>query len=206
MDETKAKLPASNGQRGVYREITGRELPADATRAEAVKAIKLALAIELRAEEELDEKAGSAALQLARGRHGSADKEIVEGRLYTVPYEQFRKTHLKGVTVLVNLTNDPDLLLTQDGAMTVQWWAADNVDERVLEGLVRLISSAMKGTRQKVLLVGAQDAVDTVSACVLREYTGAHDLAAISAVRRARGGDSLTRPGLRETIKRYRPS
>lgn len=132
-------------------------------------------------------------------------REIVEGRLYAVSFENFIPDHLDAVTVLVNMTEEVDLILPGEGIMNILWSTGDVVDERVLEGLVRLCSSAMRGIRQRVLLVGAQDAIDTISACILREYMGC---SAVDALRIMREGhpECLKKTELAETVLRFRPS
>lgn len=132
-------------------------------------------------------------------------REIVEGRLYAISHDDFVPDHLEAVTVLVNLSDDKDLVMPGDGIMNILWSTGDTVDEKVLEGLVRLCSSSMRGMRQRVLLVGAQDAIDTVAACILREYMGCSAVDALT-IMRSEHPECMKKTELAETVLRYKPS
>lgn len=206
--ESKGKLPATAGQRSIYREISGADLPAGATRTDAVKAIKRALAVQLRVEGALaSEEPSCSALKAPRreatvGRTGP--RSIVSDRLLVVTDEEFESDHLQDITLLINLGELEQMAIPPKGA-ALFWDAGDNVDEKVLEGVVRLIASTMRGLHQRVLIVGTAQAIATVAACTLKEYAGADERCAISAVRRSCGGDSFN-AHLLETIHRYRVS
>jgi hypothetical protein len=135
---------------------------------------------------------------------GRPARELVEGRLYSIALDELGTEHLDGVTVLVNMSDD--IGLADIGVpVTLTWTADDNVEERVLEGVVRLCSSAMKGGKQRVLLVGSQDAVDVLGACVLREYTGC-TAGQVFPIMREGHPNSLQKRELMETVLKFRPS
>lgn len=138
------------------------------------------------------------------GGMGRPARELVEGRLYSIALEELGTEHLEGVTVLINMSDDPGL--AEVGVPVVlNWMADDNVEERLLEGVVRFCSSAMKGKAQRVLLVGSQDAVDVVAACVLREYTGCTAGQVFTIIRDGHP-QALQKHELMETVLRFRPS
>jgi hypothetical protein len=136
---------------------------------------------------------------------GPPAREIVEGRLYSSAYDDFSAALLSSVTILVDIGGDLDEAASGDGAITVRWASGDDVDEKVLEGLTRLCASAMRGSGQKILLVGDQNAIDILAACVLREYLGCKASEALEIMRRDRP-ECLVKGRLAETVVRYRPS
>jgi hypothetical protein len=138
------------------------------------------------------------------GGIGRPARELVEGRLYSIALDELGTEHLDGVTVLINMSDD--IGLSDLGVpVTLTWVSNDNVEERVLEGVVRLCSSSMKGGRQKVLLVGSQDAIDTLAACILREYIGC-TAGQVFTIMREGHPDCLQKHELMETILKYKPS
>lgn len=130
--------------------------------------------------------------------------EAVPGRLYCVEAERWNAAHVSNVTIVVDLTA-VGVELGNARLLRVTWPAEENVDEGVLEGLVRFCSSAMKGVDQRVVLVGSLDAITTVAACVLKEYLGLDGASAL-AVLRATTARGLAEPALIQTVDRYRPS
>lgn len=131
-------------------------------------------------------------------------REIVENRLYSIAIEDIGATHLLGMTVLVNMSED--ISLSEFSVpMILNWNSGDDVDERVLDGVVRMCSSAMKGTGQRVMLTGSQDSIDTIAACILREYLGCSAGVAFSIMRDGNPG-CLQKRELTETVLKFRPS
>lgn len=146
--------------------------------------------------------------QVSRSKGSGATRhpvrEIIEGRLYSIVTESFTVDNLAGVSVMVNMSGDRELHeLTVP--LEVFWSADSDVDERVLEGIVRMCASSMRGIAQKVLLVGEQDAIDTIAACVLREYLGCPASAAMDIMRYEHPG-CLQKHALIETVLKFRPS
>lgn len=132
-------------------------------------------------------------------------REVIERRLYTVTSEDYSEKDLEGVTVLVNLGESPYLTRNVGRYLCIFWATEENVDQAAFEGLIRLCGSSMKGKKQRVLIVGHQDVVDVVAACVLREYLGASARAAVGIIRRGRK-KCMLQSGLVETVRSYRPS
>jgi hypothetical protein len=130
---------------------------------------------------------------------------VVRDRLYTICESSFCVEHLAAVTVIVTLGEVDDLTTGRKNLLRASWVEENEVDEMALEGLIRMCASAMKGKGQRVLLVGNQDTVDTLSACVLREYMGCNADVAISLLRVERP-KCLAHDDLVEVIKRFKPS
>lgn len=130
--------------------------------------------------------------------------EAIAGRLYFVDGERWSAAQAPSATVVVDLTA-AGVELGNASLLRVRWPVEENVDELVLEGVVRFCSSAMKGASQRVVIVGSLEAVTTLSACVLKEYLGLNGASAI-AVLRATTARGLTEPVLIQTVDRYRPS
>lgn len=131
-------------------------------------------------------------------------REIVDGRLSSVSFDDFTSDHANGATILVSMGDDRGMA-DLPVPLVITWSADDNVDERVLEGIIRFCSSAMKGVDQKVLLVGTQDAIDTVAACILREYMGVSAGVAFSIMRNGHP-DCLQKHELTDTVLNFKPS
>lgn len=131
--------------------------------------------------------------------------EIIENHLYLVSEEDFRREHLNGMSVFVDLRRGIEPMRVSGDILHVYWDVGDDVDEHVLDGLVHLCAYSMKGDGNRVLIAGSFDAVDTVAACVLREYMGCAAPVALSILRRERPG-SLMKQELVETVVRYKPS
>ena len=111
-------------------------------------------------------------------------REIIAGRLYTSSADTFNRGQLTGITIFLILGGNIDIAKEVKDMVRIYWTAENEVDERVLEGVVRMCSAAMKGRRQRVLIVGEDDAIDTVAACVLREYLGCDAAAALTVIRK----------------------
>lgn len=131
-------------------------------------------------------------------------REIIEGKLRSISYDDFSVEHVDGVTVLVSM-GDERGMTDLPVPFVVTWSAEDAVDERLLEGIVRFASCAMKGINQQVLLVGTQDAIDTIAACVLREYMGASAGVAFAIMRNGHP-NCLQKHELTETVLNFKPS
>ena len=132
-------------------------------------------------------------------------REIVAGRLYTIVEDGFSEDLLEDVTVLIDLSKDPGLTINSGSCLLVSWATSSDVDQNIFEGLVRLCASSMMGKSQRVLVVGAQDTIDTVAACVLKEYLGCNSQTAVNIIREGRTF-CLNKSMLIETINGYKPS
>ena len=130
--------------------------------------------------------------------------EVIEGRLYVVSRSDLEASHLDDITVVVDM-GDVSNESYSDDVLVISWPTEEHVDEKVLEGIVRLCSSAMRGVDQKILLIGSSESVDTVAACVVREYLGCSAIVAMKVLRESRP-DAINKPTLAETIVRYKPS
>ena len=139
------------------------------------------------------------------GATSNEEREIIANRLYTVTEEGFDEGDLIGTTAIINLTGDQDLITEAEAYMYLCWATEDQVDQAMLHGLVKLCSSVMKGKEQRVLIVGTQETIDTIAACVLKEYIGCNSTKAIDIVREGRKY-CLNKNILIETINGYKPS
>ena len=131
--------------------------------------------------------------------------EVVAERLYTVSDENFKPEYLSGITTVIDMSGKMGIIPSPEKYLRVVWSTEDNVDEGQFEGVVRLVSSSMKGRKQKVLLVGHQDTVDTVATCVMREFIGCDPQVALDVMRSYRP-NCMTKSELIETVFKYKPS
>lgn len=209
--EDKPAKPVLPHQAECYRRLTGQELPPGMSAREAARAIRKAIKkLDAPAETPVADRAktlpkGSSTLGAPTSRSAEGTphvREIVPRRLYAVDSEHFQARHSTEATVVV-VMGPPLQLEHRSDRPVLTWEAADNVDQRVLEGVVRFVSSSMQGSEQRVLLVGNDDAVDTVAACVLREYTSCSPMTAIGVIRKA-GANRLANPDLVATIMSYK--
>lgn len=132
-------------------------------------------------------------------------RKIVENKLYTISEDGYDDGALNKVTAIVNLTTDPGLVVEPEPFLYVCWSTSRNVNRETWEGLVRLCSSMIKGKDQRVLVIGLQATIDTLAACVLREYLGVNAETAVLIIRTNRT-HCLNQSILIETINGYKPS
>ncbi len=132
-------------------------------------------------------------------------REVIEGRLFLSDTASFHAGQLHGISVLVILGGSSELGTDAKDLVRVSWTCENEVDEKVLEGVVRMCASAMKGREQSVLLVGDDDAIDTIAACIIREYLGCGAQTAIGIVRQD-DPKRLSRQGLVAAVTNFKPS
>ena len=133
--------------------------------------------------------------------------EIISDRLYTVRHDLFNEDCLKGITTVINLSSNDDIFSQRlkDNRMFLAWDMAQDVDEKSFEGLVRFCSSIMRGEKTSILLIGFQDTIDVISACIVREHLGCKPEIALGIVRENRT-KCMTQSELLETVFKYRIS
>lgn len=184
-------------QHELYKKLTGQQLEEGIDRIEASKRIDQALAKRNAAAEHADRRATAIALVPPEGSF-----EILAERLYAAHAPAFPKK-VAGITLIVNWTSTP--VQSADDVFVLNGVEADNIDEMVLAGIVRLVAASMRGIGQKVLLYGAPDAVAVTAACVLREHLSIPAEQAVRILRRVLPA-ALGEKMLLETVARYRPT
>lgn len=108
--------------------------------------------------------------------------EILGGRLFIVDAEQWRPEFIRGVTVLIDLTEGLVLQKSKKDFFHARWCAGENVEAQVLEAVVRFCASSMVGAKEHVLVAASQGAGMVIAACVLRERLGVDAKTALSII------------------------
>lgn len=212
--QTPGDTAPSEKQREYYKVLTGQQPPAGITRVMLALEIDKALAEQMKAEEEAEPVTRSPEQPRLRARKQRSVKapvpvagpglDVLSGRVYALDHLRFDPLRdLTRATMLVWLGDGPPDLQDMKPPITLMWDAPDSVDEWVLAGLIRLCSAAVRGQDQRVVIVGTHDSINTVSACILREYLGCDAKTAISMMRAA-GMKGEMRPELLQTIENYR--
>ena len=130
---------------------------------------------------------------------------IIKDRLYTIRHDLLKPEHFENITAIFNLSDKKDLVLNPEKYIYTYWMTDKNVDEDIFFAIIRYCSALMKCDNQRVLLIGYQDAVDTMAACVVREYTGCDAKIALEVTRASRPF-CLTKSELIETVFNYKIS
>jgi hypothetical protein len=131
--------------------------------------------------------------------------EIVKAKLYSVDSKKLLIDHLAGVTTIVNVSGNPDIVPDYNAYQYLYWMTDKKVNASQFEGVVRMVSSTIKGSNMRVLLIGYQDTVDTIATCVLREYLGCDTETALRVMRKHRK-TCMTKSELLETAFKYKLS
>jgi hypothetical protein len=132
--------------------------------------------------------------------------EVVSGKLYLAREDVLGKSELKSATVVIDLSSGSKHVSDSwEGSVYLRWNIGEDVEEKMFEALIRMVSGVMKAPKQTIALVGHHDTIDVVAACVLREYLGCKPEIAISILREARP-KCLNKPDLISTVGNYRIS
>lgn len=132
--------------------------------------------------------------------YGGCMQKVITDRLYSVSVDHAMPEHLRDVTLLIDMGSGFPAKISSD-AMMVRWPAGENVDEQLLIGLVALCARTIRSKGQRVLLVGSQEAIDVLAACILRAYVGCDSDTAIKIIRDGNPA-RLREPALLETVSR----
>lgn len=131
--------------------------------------------------------------------------EIMSGRLYLVDAARWRPEFIKGMTVLLDITDAGLPYKAKKGLLHARWPVEDDVDEKVLAGAVRLCAASLGGVNQRVMIAASREAGIVIAACVLREALGVDAKTAL-AILKGSCTWSVVQKVLRETIEKYRMS
>jgi hypothetical protein len=108
-----------------------------------------------------------------------------------------------GMTAVVNLSDTHDNVPNLEAYLYTHWSMGRDVDEAAFDGLIRFITTLLRGKGFKVLVIGHQDTIDVVATCVLREYLGCTPEVALGIMRIDRP-QCMTRSELLETVFSYK--
>ena len=131
--------------------------------------------------------------------------EIITCRLFSAPREKLLDKDLKGMTAVFDTMVEPLGIKLADDVIYMSWPTDDNVDEKVFYAMVVWAAMMIKGKGQKLLITGTGDAVDVLSACIMREYLGCDAITVLKIMREHKEG-CLTKTELIQTVMTYRPT
>lgn len=129
--------------------------------------------------------------------------EVLPKRLFIARKDVFVKADVTGMTFVIDLSGDPKLLGSpKDHCIYTYWNVGDDLSETLFQAMVRFCSAILVQDGSSVLVVGHQDTIDVVAACVIMENLGVKPEIAVSILRESRP-KCLNRSELLETVLGY---